>query len=71
MVWSVSAGDFYGVGKWIQGVTGYDVLAARAATKWWGHVAGIVLTILMIGISGTIPAHLISEKPQQAHLVSQ
>lgn len=62
MVWSVSPADFGGVGRWIQSLTGYDVLAARAATSWWEHAAGIVLTILMIGICGTIPAHELTHR---------
>ena len=62
MVWSVSSGDFGGVGKWIQDRTGFDVLAARAATNWWEHAAGIFLTILMIGICGTIPAHELTHR---------
>lgn len=62
MIWSVSSGDFGGVGRWIQGQTGYDVFAARAATNWWEHTAGIFLTVLMIGISGTIPAHELTHR---------
>jgi alkane 1-monooxygenase len=35
-VWSVSPGDPLGFGAWVTRVTGYDVLAARAATAF-GH----------------------------------
>jgi len=62
MIWSVSDVDFYGVGKRIQEVTGHDVLAAREATTWWQHLAGVIVTILMIGISGTIPAHELTHR---------
>lgn len=62
MVWSVGSNDFYGIGQWIHSTTGYDVLAARAATNGWQHAAGVILTILMIGISGTIPAHELTHR---------
>jgi hypothetical protein len=62
MVWSVSSIDYGGVGQWIQATTRYDVFAARAATKGWEHAAGVVLTILMIGICGTIPAHELTHR---------
>ncbi|WP_198972334.1 alkane 1-monooxygenase [Xylophilus sp. ASV27] len=62
MVWSVSAGDFLDFGRWLQQRTGHDVLAARAATSAWQHGAGMLLTILMIGICGTIPAHELTHR---------
>ncbi len=62
MLWSVSTGDFGGVGRWIQAQTGFDVFAARAATDGWEHAAGVLLTILMIGICGTIPAHELTHR---------
>ncbi len=43
MVWSVSPTDFEGVGQWIQSVTGYDVLAARAC-KPRAHCRALALT---------------------------
>jgi len=61
-VWSVSAGDALGFGALVQQLTGYDVLAARDATHWAHHVSGVVLTGLMIGIIGTIPAHELTHR---------
>lgn len=61
-VWSVSAGDALGFGALVQQLTGYDALAARAATHWGHHVSGVVLTGLMIGIIGTIPAHELTHR---------
>ncbi|WP_052162210.1 alkane 1-monooxygenase [Aquabacterium sp. NJ1] len=62
MVWSVCPGDPLGFGAWVHAQTGYDILAARAATTWLHHASGIVLTILMIGIIGTIPAHELTHR---------
>lgn len=62
MVWSVCTGDPLGFGTWVHAQTGYDILSARAATTWLHHTSGIVLTILMIGIIGTIPAHELTHR---------
>jgi NAD(P)H-flavin reductase/ferredoxin len=61
-VWSVSAGDPLGFGAWIASWTGYDVLAARDATTAGHHVSAAVLTGLMIGMVGTIPAHELTHR---------
>ncbi len=61
-VWSVSTGDPLGFGAWISGWSGYDVLAARAATSAGHHVSGVILTGLMIGMVGTIPAHELTHR---------
>jgi hypothetical protein len=61
-VWSVSPGDPLGFGAWLSGVTGYDLLAARAATGFGHHVSAWVLTGLMIGMVGTIPAHELTHR---------
>jgi len=61
-VWSVSDADFLGFGALIESLTGYDVLAARAATSWGHHVSAFVLTGLMIGMVGTIPAHELTHR---------
>lgn len=61
-VWSVSAGDPLGFGAWVQQLTGHDVLAARDATTWDQHAAGVALTGLMIGVIGTIPAHELTHR---------
>lgn len=56
-VWSVSPGDPLGYGASIHATTGWDVLAAREASHFGHHVAAVILTGLMIGMVGTIPAH--------------
>lgn len=61
-VWSVSPGDPLGFGRWITGLTGYDVLAARAATATVHHVSAWIVTGLMIGMVGTIPAHELTHR---------
>ncbi|WP_394831569.1 fatty acid desaturase [Pendulispora rubella] len=61
-VWSVCSGDPLGFGRWVSAWTGYDVLAARAATSLGHHVAGAVATGLMIGMVGTIPAHELTHR---------
>lgn len=61
-VWGVSPGDPLGFGAWLSGVTGYDLLAARAATGLGHHVSAWVLTGLMIGMVGTIPAHELTHR---------
>ena len=61
-LWSVSPGDPLGFGAWITAATGHDVLAARAATHAGHHVAGFLLTGLMIGMIGTIPAHELTHR---------
>jgi NAD(P)H-flavin reductase/ferredoxin len=55
--WGASSGDPLGFGAWVQALTGLDVLAAREATTAGQRFAAIVLTGLMIGMVGTIPAH--------------
>ncbi len=61
-VWSVCAGDPLGFGAWVTGWSGYDALAAREATSLGQHVAGWVITGLMIGMVGTIPAHELTHR---------
>jgi alkane 1-monooxygenase len=61
-VWSVCAGDPLGFGAWISRWSGHDVLAARAATTPGEHVAGWLVTGLMIGMVGTIPAHELTHR---------
>lgn len=61
-VWGVSAGDPLGVGAWLSGWTGVDLLAAREATHWGHHVAAFYLTGLMIGMVGTIPGHELTHR---------
>lgn len=61
-VWSVCPGDPLGFGAWASRVSGVDLLAARAATGLLHHASGIVLTGLMIGMIGTIPAHELTHR---------
>jgi NAD(P)H-flavin reductase/ferredoxin len=61
-VWSVSPGDPLGFGAWVTGWLGYDVIAARAATTIGQHVSAWVITGLMIGLVGTIPAHELTHR---------
>lgn len=61
-VWSFSAGDPLGFGAWVHRLTGHDALAARDAGHWGHHVSGVLLTGLMIGMVGTIPAHELTHR---------
>jgi NAD(P)H-flavin reductase/ferredoxin len=61
-VWSVSPGDPLGVGAFLTAATGYDVLAARAATTLGQHFSIFALTGLMIGMLGTITAHELTHR---------
>lgn len=56
-VWRVSPGDPLGVGAWLTALTSYDLLAAKAQSHLGHHLATVILTGLMIGMVGTIPAH--------------
>jgi len=56
-VWTVSTGDPLGYGALLSSLTGYDVLAARAATSWMHHLSGLGLTILGTGLVALIPGH--------------
>lgn len=61
-VWSMLGTDPFGFGAWISAVSGYDVLAARAANTWLHHLFGVLLTGLMIGIIGTVTAHELTHR---------
>lgn len=77
-VWSFGAtfggGDPLGFGAWVQQLTGLDLLALRSAAQaglggfggagaHWAHqVSGVLLTGLMIGMIGTIPAHELTHR---------
>lgn len=61
-VWSVSTTDVLGFGAWSGGVTGYDLLAARAETAVGHHVSAWLLTGLMIGTIGTIAGHELTHR---------
>ncbi|EOZ4917984.1 TPA: alkane 1-monooxygenase [Pseudomonas aeruginosa] len=61
-VWSVSSGDFMGFGAALSRLTGYDLVAAREATFVGHYISTWALTWLMIGMSGTIPAHELTHR---------
>ncbi len=61
-VWTMSPGDPLGFGAWVTHWSGVDVLGARAATSLGHHVSAWVLTGLMIGMVGTIPAHELTHR---------
>ncbi len=61
-VWSVCPGDPLGFGRSLTLATGYDLLAARAATAPVHHVSAWIVTGLMIGMVGTIPAHELTHR---------
>ncbi|MBA5689887.1 fatty acid desaturase [Rugamonas apoptosis] len=61
-IWTLSPGDPLGFGAWLGHLTGYDVLAARANTDFWHHLAGGVHVGLMIGFLGTVTAHELTHR---------
>jgi len=56
-VWTVCPGDPLGFGATVSALTGFDVVAARAATGWGQHLAGLATTILTLGLVALIPGH--------------
>jgi NAD(P)H-flavin reductase/ferredoxin len=61
-VWSVCPGDPLGFGALVLELTGYDALLVREATSFGHHVSGWLITGLMIGMVGTIPAHELTHR---------
>lgn len=61
-VWSVCDADVLHLGARLGALTGYDLLAARAATTPLHHVSGVLLTGLMIGMVGTITGHELTHR---------
>jgi alkane 1-monooxygenase len=61
-VWTVSPGDPLGFGAWVGRFSGHDVLAARDAGTFVHHLFAFVVTGLMIGLVGTIPAHELTHR---------
>jgi NAD(P)H-flavin reductase/ferredoxin len=61
-VWTVSPGDPLGFGAWVGHRTGYDVVAARDAGTFIHHLWAWIVTGLMIGLVGTIPAHELTHR---------
>ena len=61
-VWRVAPGDALGFGAAFQSLTGLNVLAGQATTTFGHQVSLVVLTGLMIGLVGTIPAHELTHR---------
>jgi alkane 1-monooxygenase len=61
-VWSASPGDPLGFGHWVTGWLGYDIVDARETTTFGQRVCGWMITGLMIGLIGTIPAHELTHR---------
>lgn len=61
-VWVISAGDALGFGAWVSQLSGYDLLAAKAQNGLLEEIAAMLLTGLMIGMIGTIPAHELTHR---------
>lgn len=61
-LWSFSSGDFLGFGAILTQLTGYDLIAARDATFAGHYVSTVLITGLMIGMVGTIPAHELTHR---------
>ncbi|MBB6342165.1 alkane 1-monooxygenase [Pseudomonas fluvialis] len=61
-LWSFSNGDFLGFGAALTQLTGYDLVAARDATFAGHYVSTVLITGLMIGMVGTIPAHELTHR---------
>jgi alkane 1-monooxygenase len=56
-VWTVCTTDPLGFGAGVAALTGYDVLAARAATSMGHHLSGLLLSILANGLVSLIAGH--------------
>ncbi|GMG87790.1 fatty acid desaturase [Biformimicrobium ophioploci] len=61
-VWSFSPGDPLGYGAWLSGLSGYDLLEAKGQTTGPHALSVFLLTGLMIGMVGTIPAHELTHR---------
>ena len=61
-LWQVSSGDPFGYGALVQGITGYDVFAARESNTGWNLFWAVIMTGLMIGMVGTITGHELTHR---------
>lgn len=61
-LWSVAPGDPFGFGAFAGKLTGYDLLAARAASGIGARVSAVLMTGLMIGMLGTVTAHELTHR---------
>jgi hypothetical protein len=62
MMWSLSAQDLFGLGHFIQQLTGYDALAARQTNTFWHYGVMCLAAALLISLLGTIPAHELTHR---------
>lgn len=62
MMWSLSPQDLFGLGHFIQQLTGYDALAARQTNVWWHYGAMCLAAGLLISLLGTVPAHELTHR---------
>lgn len=61
-VWRASPGDPLGLGAWVASWSGVDLLAAKSGAHPLHQVSAVILTGLMIGMVGTIPAHELTHR---------
>ena len=61
-LWSVCSGDPLGFGASVSRLSGYDIIAARNATSLVHHISAWIITGLMVGMVGTIPAHELTHR---------
>lgn len=55
--WSLAESDLFGIGQALAGMTGYDALAARAATTFVDHLGASWSFALAIAMAGILTAH--------------
>ncbi|MBY5992531.1 alkane 1-monooxygenase [Ferrimonas balearica] len=56
-IWLMVPGDLLGYGAWVTGLTGYDVLAAKAGNPLMGEGVSLLACGLLTSMLGTIVAH--------------
>lgn len=61
-LWSVSPRDVLGFGAWLEGLSGFDFVAARETTAGVYKISTLVLTGLMVGMVGTIAARELTHR---------
>ncbi len=61
-IWTVSPVDLFGFGAAVVDWTGIDILATKSQITLGQHATAIILTGLMIGMVGTIPAHELTHR---------
>lgn len=56
-VWRVSQGDPLGFGAYLESIFHFNFIAAKLETTAIHHVSAFILSFLMTGLLGTVPAH--------------